>query len=114
MNMFRYVPVLRTRVPRRPLVATALSLSFGALALHASSNDHQQQPMSSLLRAYLVFTLCSLPSLVDASPRIISFLSNTPVLCHVTDAFLKVTFFDQASILSFFSIFSCPYSPSSS
>jgi len=87
------------RPTRRGPVLTTLSLSFGggALALNAaasSSNEHQP-PLSSLLRGYLVFSLCSLPSLVDASPRIISFLSSVPVLRQVSDAFLKVTFFDQ-------------------
>ena len=100
---------LRVRLTRPgPILArttlATITVSFGALALQSSPHDEpdphahsdpDQPPLTSLLRAYLVFSLCSFPSLVDASPRILSFFSAIPVLRQVSEAFLRVTFFDQ-------------------
>jgi proline dehydrogenase len=87
---------------RTGTLATA-AVTLSALALHTANDqteldsdpDPDQTPLSSLLRTYLVFSLCSFPSLVDASPAILAFLSTIPVLRDVSEAFLKVTFFDQ-------------------
>lgn len=39
--------------------------------------------------------MCAIPSLVDASPRILEALTNVPGIKQVTEAFVRVTFFDQ-------------------
>ena len=86
--------MFRRVIVSRPVLAT-LSLSCGALALNATAKEKQVPTLSSLVRAYVVFSLCSLPSLVDASPHILSFLSAVPVLRQTSDAFLRLTFFHQ-------------------
>ena len=109
-NLLRRSYPLRARLTPGPLARTTLAtltLSIGAITLHAdasstdsvpeqhSQSNQDQPPLTELLRAYLVFSLCSFPSLVDASPRILSFLSTVPVLRDVSEAFLRVTFFKQ-------------------
>jgi len=48
-----------------------------------------------LIRTYIVYSMCSVPVLVDASPRILSVLSAVPGVRQITEAFVRVTFFDQ-------------------
>ncbi|KAJ3507698.1 hypothetical protein NLJ89_g6154 [Agrocybe chaxingu] len=51
--------------------------------------------LGSMVRAYSVFAMCSIPGLVEASPTILSALSSIPGLRQITEAFVRVTFFDQ-------------------
>ncbi|KAI0706218.1 FAD-linked oxidoreductase-like protein [Cytidiella melzeri] len=53
------------------------------------------QPLSSLLRSYIVYAMCSIPFLVDYSPTILSTCLSIPILQSVTEAFVRVTFFEQ-------------------
>ena len=61
---------------------------------HASKKD-TRPTFGSLIRAYTVYSMCSVPVLVDASPKILSALSSVPVIRQITEAFVRVTFFDQ-------------------
>jgi proline dehydrogenase len=60
-----------------------------------ASRKHTRPTFGSLIRAYTVYSLCSVPVLVDASPKILSALSSVPVIRQITEAFVRVTFFDQ-------------------
>lgn len=60
-----------------------------------TKKDKHGQSMSALVRAYVVYAMCSIPPLVDWSPTILSTLSAVPLVRDVTEAFVRVTFFDQ-------------------
>ena len=51
--------------------------------------------LGSFVRAYTVYAMCSVPALVDASPRLLSFLTSVPGIKQITEAFVRITFFDQ-------------------
>ncbi|KAF8168453.1 FAD-linked oxidoreductase-like protein [Crassisporium funariophilum] len=76
------------------LAASSLLL---ASTVYADS-DSEAKKLSSLgsyVRAYTVYSMCAVPALVDASPRILSVLTAVPGLKQLTEAFVRVTFFDQ-------------------
>jgi proline dehydrogenase len=94
------------RTAARVSVVTVLTASsiFLALTVYGdSASDEQRQAASmhtrptfgSLIRSYVVYSMCSVPGLVDASPKILSILSSVPGVRQVTEAFVRVTFFDQ-------------------
>lgn len=58
--------------------------------------------LGSLVRAYTVYTICSVPALVDASPRVLSFLTSIPGIRQITEEFVRATFFDQVCFFSRF------------
>ncbi|KAF8642866.1 hypothetical protein AX16_009372 [Volvariella volvacea WC 439] len=77
-------------------------LTGGAFAaygiLHADSEDpakYSQPSLSSLIRTYVVYTICSFPSLVDASPTILKTLMGVPGVKQITEGVVRLTFFDQ-------------------
>ena len=57
----------------------------------------QSQSTSSLLRAYLVFSLCSIPPLIDHAPSLLRTLTHSPIpgLKEVTEGVVRHTFFRQ-------------------
>jgi proline dehydrogenase len=101
--------------PRRTSKALLLSgaaLGAGALAYalrapaHAdaaalldaeehSPQAHAQPPLRDLLRSYVVYTLCSVPFLVDYSPTILDACLAVPGVSVLTEAFVRATFFGQ-------------------
>lgn len=117
-------PLLRTlaTAPSRPFSTSrlvAIGLASATLAgaalyahkngpvIHADSESHSQAgrtsetdniPLSELVRAYIVYSICSVPFLVDCSPTILSTFMATPGLKQITEAIVRVTFFDQVSI----------------
>ncbi|TRM59231.1 FAD-linked oxidoreductase-like protein [Schizophyllum amplum] len=82
---------------RRPLLGAALTASvFAGSRLHADAQPvSPSEPLSSLVRAYVVYTLCSFPVIVDSSPKILSYLTSVPGLRTLTEGIVRVTFFDQ-------------------
>ncbi|KAH9949481.1 hypothetical protein B0H21DRAFT_116009 [Amylocystis lapponica] len=72
--------------------------SIYADAEHPELNAHSGRPptaLSSLVRSYIVYSICSVPTLVDWSPSLLSALFSVPVLRNITQAVVRVTFFDQ-------------------
>lgn len=51
--------------------------------------------LSTLLRSYVVYTLCSVPVLVDYSPAVLAALTSVPGVNRVTEAIVRSTFFAQ-------------------
>ncbi|KAH9487282.1 Proline dehydrogenase 1, mitochondrial [Psilocybe cubensis] len=78
---------------------SSILLAKSIYADHESSDEKAPPPpptsLGSLIRAYAVYSMCSVPSLVDASPKILSVLSSVPGVRQVTEAFVRATFFDQ-------------------
>lgn len=62
---------------------------------HKAQSERPSTPLSALLRSYVVYSLCSIPPLVDWSPVILSTVSAIPGLKQITEAIVRNTFFDQ-------------------
>lgn len=102
----------RRLVPRLGRIGLASGVLLGGSLLvtaHVTNNtnttvrdanrppDRKQVPLTSLLRSYIVYTMCSVPALVDWSPTILSTLMAVPVIRNVTEAVVRVTFFAQVT-----------------
>ena len=88
--------VFTKRTAARVTVFTASSLLLASTVFADNGVEtNKELSLGSLVRAYTVYTMCSIPALVDASPRLLSFLSSIPGLKQITDAFVRITFFDQ-------------------
>ena len=67
--------------------------------LHADSDTNDpgkfksRSSLSTLLRSYVVYTLCSVPVLVDYSPTVLATLTTVPGVKHITEAIVRSTFF---------------------
>lgn len=59
-----------------------------------STPKYNDTSLGALTRSYAVYTMCSIPALVDYSPRLLE-LGNLPGLKWITDAFVRITFFDH-------------------
>ena len=81
------------------LLATALLLSPIHADAEPQHGEHERAPtpISSLVRSYVVYTMCAIPALVDYSPTILSTMLAIPGVKQLTEAFVRVTFFNQVS-----------------
>lgn len=59
------------------------------------STERAPTPLSKLVTSYVVYSLCSIPGLVDASPALLAFCTSVPGLRQLTEAFVRATFFTQ-------------------
>ena len=88
--------VLTKRTAARVTVLTVSSLLLTTTVFADNGVEKIKDPsLGSFVRAYTVYTLCSVPALVDASPRILSVLTSVPGIKQITEAFVRITFFDQ-------------------
>jgi proline dehydrogenase len=90
--------LLTKRTAARVTVFTVSSLLLTTTTVFADNGVEkikEDPSLGSLVRAYTVYTICSVPALVDASPRILSFLTSIPGIRQITEAFVRITFFDQ-------------------
>lgn len=73
-------------------------LDSSAACLETDSRPNQsndKESLTSLFRSYVVYSACSLPSLVDAAPSIISAAESIPGVKQLAQALIRFTFFDQ-------------------
>ncbi|KAJ4485303.1 FAD-linked oxidoreductase [Lentinula aciculospora] len=86
------------------LMGAGLSTAFFAEHIHAHSSSVTVQQkldprnstsLASLVRAYVVYSMCSFPTLIDTAPRLLEVLMGIPVVRNITETFVRVTFFDQ-------------------
>ncbi|KAF4566625.1 hypothetical protein EYR36_012057 [Pleurotus pulmonarius] len=99
------VPRLSPRLQRGTGLLTAGALiTVGLGTIYADSSTHDNgtdtpptttQTVGSLIRSYVVYTMCSVPALVDYSPQLLAFLTGIPGIKQITEAVVRVTFFDQ-------------------
>lgn len=105
----RRSPRLGARVVVVTGVATATALTFstlGASDVYADTSDFanvedpaiRSVPLTSLLRSYFVFSVCSVPAFVDWSPHIISFMASVPGLKQLVGVLVRQSFFAQVRI----------------
>ncbi|KAJ6509120.1 FAD-linked oxidoreductase [Mycena vulgaris] len=73
--------------------AAAVSLPATSKATH--EDEATRSPLSTLVRTYVVYTMCSIPALVDSAPWLLETLTSIPGLRWITEAIVRVTFFDQ-------------------
>ncbi|KZT68814.1 FAD-linked oxidoreductase [Daedalea quercina L-15889] len=59
------------------------------------ASERPQKSLSSLVRSYVVYSICSVPTLVDWAPTILATLTAIPGVKQVTEAIVRVTFFNQ-------------------
>lgn len=85
------------------LGAGAIIVSLTAEPIQADSGNPQAKQLApaesesfgSLFRAYIVYTMCAFPSLIDVAPKALDVLMGIPLVKNVTEAVVRVTFFDQ-------------------
>lgn len=85
--------------PFAGVAAVSGGLLLAAGYVHADSFEGKEttQSLGSLIRSYTVYTMCSIPPLVDYSPQILEVLTNVPGVRQVTEAIVRATFFNQVS-----------------
>ena len=93
-----------TRRPSRISIAGggALAASFVlGYSVYADASppptERVPTPLSKLVTSYVVYSLCSIPGLVDASPALLAFCTSVPGLRQLTEAFVQATFFTQVA-----------------
>jgi hypothetical protein len=52
-------------------------------------------PLSKLLTSYVVYSACSIPGLIEASPALLALCTSIPGLRQLTEGFVRATFFKQ-------------------
>lgn len=90
-------PTLRRSLKYNRILAgcTAVGLVAGVALVQNSATTDDQESIGSLIRTYSVYKMCSFPSLVDASPGLLSFLMKVPIVSWIAKAVVRITFFDQ-------------------
>ena len=107
----RHSPKTKAKV-----IASGTAVSFGLLALtlptiyadeiallkrkhfYRGTFRDPSTSLAALVRAYAVYTLCSIPLLVDNSPEIFSVSRSIPGASHILDIFVRATFFAQVRV----------------
>ncbi|KAF9074034.1 FAD-linked oxidoreductase-like protein [Rhodocollybia butyracea] len=87
------------------LGSVGLSTFFADRVIQADTNlapdtspriiEPSSVPLGSLIRAYIVYSICSFPTFVDAAPKLLEVLMGIPIVRNITEALVRVTFFDQ-------------------
>ncbi|KAJ3768086.1 FAD-linked oxidoreductase [Lentinula raphanica] len=81
------------------VVTSVLGLGYFALHRRDDSKGDVTKPrthLSTLIRTYCVFAMCSMPALVDKSPAILDVLTSIPLgVKQLTYTFVRHTFFNQ-------------------
>ncbi|KAJ7599308.1 FAD-linked oxidoreductase-like protein [Mycena floridula] len=75
-------------------LGTAAACTGGIVALGSQSRDDENK-LTVAIRAYIVYSMCSFPTLVDMAPRILEICSSIPGLKQISTAIVRVTFFNQ-------------------
>ena len=92
--------VLTKKTAARVTVLSVSSLLLATTVFADNGVESIKDPsLGSFVRAYTVYTICSVPALVEASPRLLSFLTSIPGIKQITEAFVRITFFDQVWFL---------------
>ncbi|KZW00747.1 FAD-linked oxidoreductase [Exidia glandulosa HHB12029] len=79
------------------VLAAGSAVALSRPAFFSDSNDRRRSPtpLGQVFRSYLVYSLCSIPPLVDKSPKILETLSAIPGVASLTEAFVRRTFYAQ-------------------
>jgi proline dehydrogenase len=91
---FRWT-LVGTGIGTASAVGVALYRESQLEAAAEANGTRPPTPLRELVRTYVVYSMCSIPKLVDWSPTILSTMMSIPVVNKVTEAVVRVTFFDQ-------------------
>lgn len=90
---------------RNLLLLGGFSLGTAGITLVASDKAYDvdshptgEPSLLSLFRAYVVYSLCSIPPLVDYSPALLSVTGSIPGLKQISEFMIRFTFFDQVRL----------------
>ncbi|KAJ7596517.1 FAD-linked oxidoreductase-like protein [Mycena floridula] len=75
-------------------LGTAAACTGGIVALGSQSRGDESK-LTVAIRSYIVYTMCSFPTLVDMAPRILEICSSIPGVKQISEAIVRVTFFNQ-------------------
>ncbi|KAG1741767.1 FAD-linked oxidoreductase [Suillus paluster] len=98
---FSTAPPLRPRRLSRVLVlssaltTSALGYAFYADVSGTTPASSDTRTLSDLVRAYVVYGMCSVTPLVDAAPTILDVLFGIPGVNKIVESFVRTTFFHQ-------------------
>ena len=100
--------LLTKRTAARVTVLTVSSLLLTTTVFADNGVEKIKDPsLGSYVRAYTVYTICSVPALVDASPRFLSFLTSIPGIKQITEGFVRITFYDQVWVPNLYCYYYC-------
>ncbi|KAJ7649533.1 FAD-linked oxidoreductase [Mycena polygramma] len=71
------------------------SVAFPATSKPKRDEGAIRSSFGTLLRTYVVYTMCSIPALVDNAPWLLETFTSIPGLRWITEVIVRVTFFDQ-------------------
>ncbi|KAJ6474464.1 FAD-linked oxidoreductase [Mycena vitilis] len=74
---------------------SATAAAFPATSKTKRDEGAIRSSFGTLLRTYVVYTMCSIPALVDNAPWLLETLRSIPGLRWITESIVRVTFFDQ-------------------
>ncbi|KAJ6569316.1 FAD-linked oxidoreductase-like protein [Mycena capillaripes] len=74
---------------------SAASVAFPIPSRAKRDEEGIRSSFGTLVRTYVVYTMCSIPALVDNAPWLLETFSSIPGLRWITEAIVRVTFFDQ-------------------
>lgn len=77
------------------VVSGGLLLAAGYVHADSLEGNEIRQSLGSLIRSYTVFTMCSIPPLVEYSPKILNALTSVPGIRQITEAVVRATFFNH-------------------
>ncbi|KAJ7022978.1 FAD-linked oxidoreductase-like protein [Mycena alexandri] len=72
------------------------AVSFSATSKPNRDESAIRSSFGTLVRTYVVYTMCSIPALVDNSPWLLKTLSSIPGINWIAERVVRATFFDQA------------------
>ncbi|KAJ8518907.1 hypothetical protein ONZ45_g4087 [Pleurotus djamor] len=78
-----------------------MALGFGTVYGDADATGEASaltttQTVGSLIRSYVVFSMCSVPALVDMSPKLLDILTSIPGIKQITESFVRFVGGDTA------------------
>ncbi|KAF4584676.1 hypothetical protein EYR38_001906 [Pleurotus pulmonarius] len=83
-------------------IGALITVGLGTIYADSNAPDDRKNPppattqtVGSLIRSYAVYTMCSIPALVDSSPQLLAFLTSIPGIKQITESVVRITFFDQ-------------------
>jgi hypothetical protein len=98
VSRFRWGPT--TALVLGTTAATTLYISQVIRADEVDTDDtaavtRKPVPLTDLIRAYAVYSMCAVPSLVDNAPFMLSTLASIPGIKQLTEVVVRHTFFAQ-------------------